>query len=159
MTDLRRSVGVVGLLASLVASVWLVAQADPHLGTWVLNTARSKYTPGPPPTSQTSVYAVEGNGWKITTRGTAALGLPTSTEFTVSFDGKDHPVRGNPDWDAVSIRRVDRNTVEFTRKRNGKVVQTATSMVSADGKIRTVTATGVNAKGEKVSTVGVYDRR
>jgi hypothetical protein len=125
----------------------------------VLDVNRSKYTPGPPPRAQTSIYALEGQTWKVTTKGTGMLGQPTSTEFTMAFDGKDHPVRGNPDYDAVVVKRVDPNTMEFTRKKGGKTVQTATSVVSKDGKIRTVTTTGVNTRGDKINTVAVFNKK
>jgi hypothetical protein len=164
MIPLRPFVGVVGTLAFVAALAAtpptpLLAQTDPHIGTWVLDVNKSKYTPGSPPRSQTSIYAVEGPAWKVTTKGTGMLGQPTSTEFMMGFDGKDYPVRGNPDWDAISVKRVDSLTIEFTRKKGGKVVQTATSAVSKDGKTRTVTATGVNARGDKVHTVAVYTRK
>ncbi len=70
--------------------------------------------------------------------------------------GKDHPVKGNADWDTTALKRVDARTIEFTRKKGGKVVQTARSVVAADGKTRTVTVTGVNAQGQKVNTVALY---
>ena len=163
MTHLRLSVGVVGTLTLLalagIRPVPLLAQADPHIGTWVLDVNKSKYTPGPPPRAQTSIYTLEGQTWKVTTKGTGMLGQPTSTEFTMAFDGKDHPVSGNPDYDAVIAKRVDQNTIEFTRKKGGKAVQTATSTVSKDGKIRTVTTTGVNARGDKINTVAVFNRK
>lgn len=164
MIPLRPFVGVVGTVALTLTLVGtppapLLAQADPHIGTWVLDVNKSKYTPGPPPRAQTSIYAVEGQTWKVTTKGTGMLGQPTSTDFSVAFDGKDYPVRGNADWDAISAKRVNSQTIEFTRKKGGKVVQTATSVVSADGKTRTVTSSGVNAAGEKVNSVAVYIRK
>lgn len=164
MTDLRLSVGVVGSVVTLVALLQsfpanVFAQADPHVGTWVLDVNRSKYTPGPPPRAQTSIYALERDVWKVTTKGTGMLGQPTSTEFSVGLDGKDYPVRGNPDWDMVSVKRTDSHTLEFTRKKGGKVVQSATSVVAKDGKTRTVTSTGVNARGDKVNTVALYTRK
>ncbi len=134
-------------------------QADPHTGTWVLNTAKSKYTAGPMPKEQTSVYTVEGDTLTVSTKGTSPDGKPLSTDFTAAFDGKDYPVKGNPDWDAVSAKRVDSHTIEFTRKRGGKVVQTSRSVVSKDGRTRTITTSGVNAQGQKIETVGVYDKK
>ena len=135
------------------------AQADPHSGTWVLNVAKSKYTPGPPPKEQSSVYTVDSKSVKVATKGTSADGKPTTTDFTAAFDVKDHPVKGNPDWDAVAVRRVDSQTIEFTRKRGGKVVQTATSIVSKDGKTRTINTSGINAQGQKISTVAIYEKK
>lgn len=150
-------VAVIGLVAVSPQAVW--AQGDPHAGTWVLNVAKSSYMPGPAPKEQTSVYAVTGQSVKVSTKGTAADGKPTMADFTASFDGKDHPVTGQPDWDAVSMKRVDSHSIEFSRKKGGKPVQMATSVVSKDGKTRTVTMTGVNAQGQKVSTVGVYEKK
>ena len=136
-----------------------VAQTDPHSGTWVLNVAKSTYSPGPPPKEQSSVYTVDSKSVKVATKGTSADGKPTVTDFTAAIDGKDYPVTGNPDWDAVAVRRVDSQTIEFTRKRGGKVVQTATSVVSKDGKTRTIKVNGINAQGQKISTVGVYEKK
>ncbi|MEO5739353.1 MAG: hypothetical protein ABIS29_02030 [Vicinamibacterales bacterium] len=134
-------------------------QADPHTGTWVLNVAKSKYTPGPAPKQQTSVYTVKGDTLTVSTKGTSADGNPLATDFAATFDGKDHPVKGSPDYDAVSAKRVNSQTIEFTRKKAGKVVQTARSEVSQDGHTRTITTTGVNAAGTKISQTGVYDKK
>jgi hypothetical protein len=164
MRQTRLVVGVAGFVALLgmlaaIRSDTAVAQGDPHIGTWVLNVAKSKYNPGPAPKAQTSVYAAAGDGFKVSTSGIGADVKPTMTGFTAMFDGKDHPVTGNPDWDAIMAKRVDSHTVEFTRKKGGKVVQTATSAVSKDGKTRTVTTSGVNAQGQKISTVAVYEKK
>src|ERR1051325_11717955 len=77
------------------------AQANPFLGTWELNVAKSKHTPGPAPKQQTTMYEAAGDGIKVTTSGTDAAGNPISTSFTANFDGKDYPVAGNPDYDMV----------------------------------------------------------
>jgi hypothetical protein len=163
MTTLRVCRG----LALAVSTVSLVAlwpqpgfaQGNPFVGTWVLNVARSKYSPGPPPKEQTVIYEAAGQGIKVTAKGTDAAGKPTTTVFTASYDGKDYAVTGNPDYDATSMKRIDANTVELSRKRAGKVVQTATNVVSKDGKTRTITVTGVNAQGQKINNVQVYDKK
>jgi hypothetical protein len=164
MTIANRAVCVVGLVTLAIALLALspsvaAAQSDPHVGTWVLNVAKSNYTPGPPPKAQTSVYAAAGEGIKVTTSTSTADGKALAVEYTANFDGKDYPVKGNPDWDTVALKRVDSHTIEFTRKKGGKVVQTATSAVSKDGKARTVNTTGVNAQGQKIKTVGVYEKQ
>jgi hypothetical protein len=154
----------VGIAAVLVASLVVLAseagfaQDDPLVGTWVLNVAKSKYTPGPPPKEQTTIFEAAGQGLKATTKITDSAGTSRTVTYTANYDGKDNPVTGNPDWDMVSLKRINANTVEMTRKRAGKVVQTATSVVSKDGKTRTITATGVNAQGQKIHNVSVYDK-
>jgi hypothetical protein len=137
----------------------LLAQGDPFVGTWVLNVAKSKYVPGPAPKDQTILYEAAGQGVKISSKGTDGTGKPAMTAYTANYDGKDYPVTGNPDWDAISLKRVNPNTVEFTRKRGGKVVQTGTNVVSTDGKTRTVTTTGIDAQGQKISVVAVYEKK
>src|SRR5262245_46384178 len=164
MRTSRLSVGAVSFvvllgIVAIVSAHTASAQTDPHIGTWVLNVAKSKYTPGPAPKEQTSVYAMAGQGIKVSTKAVSADGKPTATEFTAMFDGKDHPVTGNADYDATMMKRVDSHTIEFTRKKAGKAVQTATSAVSKDGKTRTVTTTGTNAQGQKISNVAVFEKK
>jgi hypothetical protein len=48
--------------------------------------------------------------------------------------------------------------MEITSKKGGKIVSTSRIVVAADGKSRTVTSAGTNAKGQKVTTVAVYDK-
>lgn len=154
-----RIVGVVVGAAVVMAATQIgLAQTDPHVGTWTLNLEKSKYAPGTAPKSQTSVFATAGQGLKVATTAVTATGT-SNTEYTATFDGKDHPVKGNPDWDTTALKRIDDRTIEFTRKKGGKVVQTARSVVSADGKTRTVTVTGVNAQGQKVNTVALYIKK
>ena len=100
-----------------------------------------------------------GQGIKVSTKAVAADGKPTMTEFTAMFDGKDHPVTGNADYDATMMKRVDSQTIEFTRKKGGKMAQTATSVVSKDGKTLTITTTGVNAQGQKINNVAVFEKK
>lgn len=154
--------GVVAVLMLGLVGVSLqtgLAQSDPFIGTWVLNVAKSTFTPGPPPKSQTSIYEVAGKGVKVTTKGTDKDGKPTSTQFTANYDGKDAAVTGNPDWDATTLKRIDSHTVEFTRKKAGKVVQTGTNVVSKDGKTRTVTTKGSDAKGQQVHNISIYEKK
>ena len=155
-------VGVAAIVATILVGIGAqsgFAQGDPLIGTWVLNVAKSKYTPGPPPKEQTTIFEATGEGVKVTTKGTDSAGKPTLTGYTANYDGKDYPVTGNSDWDTVSLKRINASTVEYTRKRAGKVVQTATGVVSKDGKTRTITSTGVNAQGQKIHNVGVYDKK
>lgn len=157
--SLGLSVGVVltlGLVLMLPSSAF--TQADAFLGTWTLNVAKSKYSPAPPPKAQTSTYAASGQGVKVTVKGTTADGKPLIMEYTANYDGKDYPVTGNADYDATSLKRIDANTVEFTRKKAGKVVQTGTNVVSKDGKTRTVTTKGTNAQGQQINNVAIYEK-
>jgi hypothetical protein len=133
--------------------------ADSNIGTWKLNLAKSKYSPGPPPKSQTLKFEAWEDGVKYTADGIGADGKPTHGEFAAKYDGKDYPFTGNPDADTISYKRVDANTVEAVTKKDGKTTISAKAVISADGKTRTLTMTGKNAKGQDVNNTVVYDKQ
>lgn len=135
------------------------AQTDAFVGTWRLNVAKSKYSPGPPPKSQTVTYQAAGQGIKVAATGTDADGKPVAIQYTANYDGKDYTVTGNPDWDATALKRINAYTVEFTRKKAGKFVQTGTNVVSKDGRTRTISSKGFDAKGQKIDNIAVYEKQ
>jgi hypothetical protein len=136
-----------------------VAQTDPQVGVWKLNVAKSKYTPGPAPKSGTTKIEAAGAGAKVTVDQTLADGTERHFGFTANYDGKDSPVTGNPETDTVARTRVNATTVQTVSKKGGKVTTTQTSEVSADGKTRTVTTKGVNASGQTMHNIAVYERQ
>ena len=148
---------VVACLA--LVSVFLGAQADPAVGTWKLNTAKSTYMPGPMPKTNTVTIAAAGSGYHVTAKGEDAAGRPTGIDYTVTADGKDSVVKGAPAYDTTSLKRIDANTTEQIRKKEGKTVQTATRKISADGKTMTVTTRGKDEAGRTLNTVAVYDKQ
>ena len=75
------------------------------------------------------------------------------------MDGKFYPVTGSDLFDEISIKKIDDHNTEATMKMAGKVAADAKRSVSKDGKVMTITITGTNAKGEKVSNVNVYDKQ
>ena len=129
-------VGILLIAALVVFGQSGVAQVDPSVGTWQLNVAKSKYDPGPAPKSNTVTIEAAGAGAKVTAKGVDAAGNPTGTQYTTSYDGKDTPITltGSQDYDAVAFKRIDARTIEGTRKKAGKVVQTYSRVVSQDGK-------------------------
>jgi hypothetical protein len=137
-----------------------LAQSDPLIGTWKINLAKSKYTPGPAPRSGTTTFEAVGQGLRITAEGIDAQGKPTKLDFGVTFtDGKSYPITGSPDYDAASYSRVNSSTMDSTRTKAGKAVQTTSSVISADGKTRTLTTTGVNANGQQINNVAFYEKQ
>ena len=83
--------------ALVVAVVWTYAAEDPQAGTWNLNVAKSKYSPGPATKSGTaSLEAWGDDGVKVTADGVNADGQTTHVEFQAKYDGKDYPITGVP---------------------------------------------------------------
>jgi hypothetical protein len=155
--------GVAVVLAAVLGAdiERLSAQAsDPRIGTWKLNVAKSKYTPGPPPQSQMLKIEPSGQGEKVTSEVVAADGASTTmTVYTANFDGKDYPLTGSPMADMVSLKRIDARTTERTDKKGGTVAQTIRRVVSADGKTMNVTVKGKNAQGQEMSNVIVFEKQ
>jgi hypothetical protein len=148
------------MLAIAVPAALASAQSgDPVLGTWKLNVAKSQYSPGPAPKSQTRTYTAAGDGYTFSAKGVDAEGKPTATDFTVAYDGKYHPVTGNPNVDSVMVKRIDANTVEATQKKGDKVAVRTTRVVSKDGKTLTATSKGANAAGKAYTNVEVFDKQ
>jgi hypothetical protein len=135
-----------------------VAADDPNMGTWKLNEAKSKFSPGAPK-NQTVVYEAAGDSTKVTVDGIGADGKPTHNEWTGKFDGKDYPLTGDPTADTRSYKKIDARTLELTNKKGGKPVVTGKITVSADGKTRTVAVVGTDASGKKVTSTAVYDKQ
>jgi hypothetical protein len=151
------SVACLGLSAVLAGAAF--AQSDPQVGVWKLNVAKSKYSPGPAPKSGSTQIEAAGAGTKVIVDQALADGTMRHYEFTTNYDGKDSPVTGNnPDVDMVARTRINARTVQTISKKDGKVMTTQTSVVSPDGKTRTVTTKGVNASGQQVSNVAVYEK-
>ena len=105
-------------------------------------------------------YETVGEDFRVTNEGIDAQGNPTKSVFGVYFyDGKSYPVAGVPDFDASSYKAVNETTVEMARTKAGKVVQTQTRVMSADGKTLTFTGTGTNANGQQINNIAVYDKQ
>jgi hypothetical protein len=95
----------------------------------------------------------------VTSEGVDGDGKPTSSEWTIVYDGKDRPVTGDPDADMLSFKRIDAFTTAFTQKRAGRVVITGTRAISKDGKVMTIATKGINARGQAIDNVLVFERQ
>jgi hypothetical protein len=159
MTRVYLSTALAIVLATMLGGA-VLAQADSQVGSWKLNLAKSKYSPGPAPKSASTKIETVGTGTKVIVDQTLADGTTRHYEFTANYDGKDSPVVGNnPDADMVARTRINANTIQTVSKKGGKVTTTQTSTVSADGKTRTVTTKGMNAAGQTVNNVAVYEKQ
>ena len=145
------------LLVACVAGTTVVAQ-DPQIGSWKLNEAKSKLNPAATK-NHTVTYEAAADNVKVTVEGTTADGKAFKSVWTGKYDGKDYPVTGDPQSDSRVYTKADARTLTFSGKMAGKVTVSGKIVVAADGKSRTVTATGTDAKGQKVSTTAVYDKQ
>ncbi|MGA2965862.1 MAG: hypothetical protein ABSD64_06585 [Terriglobales bacterium] len=54
--------------------------------------------------------------------------------YNAKLDGTDAPFKGDPGVTSISVKKLSKDTLEETRKRDGKVISIAKMTVSADGK-------------------------
>jgi hypothetical protein len=144
-------------LATLLGAVAVCFAADANMGTWKLNEAKSKLAPGMGKNT-TVVYEAAGDDIKVIVDGVDGEGNPAHNEWTGKFDGKYYPVTGDPTSDTRAYTRVSSRTLTLIAKKGGKVTLTARVVVSADGKTRTITVHGTDAKGSKYTSIGFYDK-
>ena len=133
--------------------------ADPRVGNWHLNVAKSKFSPGPAPKSQTLKIEAAGKGERVTSETVSAAGEKTTTDYIAEFDGKPHPLKGSTQADMVTLKRIDANTTERVDSKGGKTVTTYHRVVSKDGKTMTVTSKGTDAQGQATSNVIVFEKQ
>jgi len=157
---MKTLLGILALGALLAMSSIAIAAdtPDPVIGTWKLDAAKSSGS-GAMPKSETRTYAAAGDGIALTWERVSADGKTAAVKTTFKYDGKDYPVTGSPDFDALNAKRVDANTIESTQKRMGKDVGTTRRTVSADGKTLTLVSKLKTAKGEDVTMTMVYERQ
>ena len=151
-----RTIGLT--LAYWLFGAALCFAADPHMGTWKLNEAKSNVTRGTLKYNTVTVENMFGK-LKVSADGVDADGKAVHSEWTGNFDGKDYPVTGDPIGDTRSYTKVDDRTLNFTDKKGGKIIDAGRLVVSADGKTRTATVSGTTPKGKKFKNIGVYDKQ
>jgi hypothetical protein len=153
---MKTRIAVIALALSFVATAACFA-ANPHIGTWKLNEAKSKIPAGMGKNT-TVVYEEQKDKIKVTVDGVDKDGKPTHSVWVGKFDGKAIPVKGNLPYNSVAYKVVNERTNDITTMKDGKIVWTGRITVAADGKSRTVTINGTDAQGKKFSGKAVYDK-
>lgn len=164
---MKRSLLLLAVLAlSAVASGPVMAQAmmpaNPFVGTWKMNPAKSKFTGVPAPKSLSRVVVADGAAVKFTYSGVGADGKAIDYSFTTNYDGKDSAITGTGapgGADAVAIKRTTPNKAEAVLKKDGKEIGKSMSDVSKDGKVATTRGSGKTSDGKDYNTVVVYDKQ
>ena len=159
MTKVLSNIFLGALLTIGSAVIAAGTDADPVVGTWKLNLAKSTFGGGPAFKSQTRIYSQSSRGVSLEMKSVSADGKETTTQTTYTIDGKDYPSKGNPDFDSLSGMQIDTNTAEFTLKRAGKPVGKIRRAVSKDGQTLTLNFVITNANGVQLSQLTVFDRQ
>jgi len=146
------------LLAALcVFSTALLAADSPFAGTWKLNTAKSKATPGTEIKEMTMTFESVGDQWKRVATGIDSAGKPFNENSTIAWDGKDHAI-DEPGMTAA-VTQVNDHTLNVTVKHDGTVVSSVHAVVSKDGKTMRVVEKGQDPQGRKLDNVDVFEKQ
>src|SRR5918993_154651 len=107
------------IVLSLSFGALTLAAADPLIGTWKMNVAKSKFSPQPAPRSVTSTISDEGD-WIITkTDGTDALGQPINRTNRYKRDGNAYPYDGPNGRGTIAVKQIDDYNAEALTKLDG----------------------------------------
>ena len=101
---------------------------DPRIGSWTLVSAQSALEP-PNKLSITSLHD----------RVHVVMSGETHLDFTAKPDGHVVPVPGNPAFNQVQLRRIDKRQSEVKEMKDGAVVATVRDTLSSDGNALTIT--------------------
>lgn len=128
------------------------------MGTWKLTERKSEFSPGAPK-NRTVVYEAQGAKVKVTVDSVSSDGRAMHYTWIGKFDGTNYPVTGDPNSDFRSYTVVDDHILGFNVMKGRKVINSGRIVVSADGKSRTVTISGIDANGHKFNSSAVYEKQ
>jgi hypothetical protein len=150
---------LVGAVLAVSSPASAANAPDPVVGSWTLNVAKSKFTPGHELKSQTRTYTETAKGVSVKVSGVAADGAALSQQSTFKYDGKTYPMSGAADYDTVSLQRGNDNIVKITLLKAGKPVGATIRTISMHGKVMTLSTKLKDANGKRNEMIAVYDKR
>jgi hypothetical protein len=146
--------------ASALLAIFAIAgmapaqSANPRLGKWKLKSTN------PAPASNVMTYERSGEGgMKITIDAVNKDGVKSQWSYTTNFDGKDEPITGNPSADRGSVKIISASINEIVYKKDGKVTQVLTNVLSPDRNTIAVIYMRQDADGKTSNvTFATYER-
>ena len=143
---------------SLLTFAAILSAADPLVGTWKLNPAKSVFSKGNSPKEQTLTIMEHGPDLHVAVKGTTAEGAAINSSFMI-------PAKGGPgkiiesSYEGVVGKVINANERETTYSKGGKAVYHTHTTLLPGGKTLKVTAKGTNVAGKEVDGVVYYDKQ
>ena|SRR5713101_7239054 len=145
-------------LAVLLTATAATFAANPLMGTWKLNEAKSKFATGATKNTMVTYSPAKDDMVKCTVDGVDKDGKPVHWVWVGKFDGKPYPIKGTSAFDMLTYTPVNDRTNNTVATKAGKVVVTGMLLVAKDGKSRLVRLTGTDANGQKFTDMTYYDK-
>jgi len=153
---------VVTILFISAALIAVAIAAEPWVGTWKLNPAKSKAPGGRlPHPSATNIIEIEGDTMHMIVHQTDTAGNLQHMEYTASLDGKEYPVKVSPPGPkpyTVSFKRINPRTREYVLNMGGMVIK-GQDVLSEDGKTFSRIIAGKDAEGNDASVIQVFEKQ
>ncbi len=143
------------------ASLFLFASAlfgaDPWIGVWKMNYAKTQF-PGEPPKDVVLTYEAHPKGLKFTSSGKLPDGTAYFYDYVAATDGMDQPVHGHQTFQSVALIWRD-GKLEIRFKSEGREVTKHITEFSPDGKTMITTSNWDNPGRKPYKTVGYFDKQ
>lgn len=141
-------------LFAIFAITGSAQSTNPRLGKWKLKSTN------PAPASNVMTYEKFGqSGMKITIDAVNKDGVKSQWSYTTNLDGKDEPITGNPGADHGAVRVMTPSINEIVYKKDGKVTQILTNVLSPDANTIAVVYMRQHADGKTSNvTFATYER-
>jgi hypothetical protein len=132
--------------------------ADPIIGTWKLNVAKSKFSGREFLKAETRVYTQSNGLFTVDQRATTRDGKEQSSRVQYR-DGEDVKQASAGPADTTHAKRLNPNTWEFDLKKEGQIIGRLHGVVSSDGKTLTLRGTGTQLSGNFHDEALVFDKQ
>jgi hypothetical protein len=161
-------VSITMTLAQVLTMAVPAMAADPIIGTWKLNVAKSKFSPAmqaitkrPPPKEYTEVYReIEGDQIEFTTHEILADGSSRSGHLIWPRQGGTVKVlQGGVEGLTYVETLIGPGDWYVTALQDGKQFGIRHKTLSKDGKTKRETITGTDSAGKPFEQIEVFDRQ
>jgi hypothetical protein len=130
------------------------AQTNPLVGTWNLLPDKSTG----PARYKSMTMKIGGEGDMVDAEGVDASGRPVKQTYTVTADGKPHPISGIPDVDTATWTRYGDLNTSYQYNKGKNIVVLGARSVSADHKTLTLREQLYDRNGKQLGTsILVFD--
>lgn len=147
-------------LGSIVMLVSVALAADHSAaGTWKLNPQKSSFGSQPAPKFEQLVVTTDNPGavkWNI--KGVMADGKSYIMSYDGPVDGAAHHMMSSMGQDSVAYTRTPSGLTWTVKDKEGKIVERASSQLSADGNMLTIIGVTEDAAG-KNKFLAIYNRQ
>ena len=152
----RRLTTLTIVLSFSFAGSW--AEQNPFVGTWELVPSKSTFNDVG---RRSHVFTLEDYGSGLRSHGEIVYGDGRKMNFqwSATFDGTASALQGDSHYDSVEIKRIDERSLEITSKKGSTTGRTSRWVISPDGKTMTKVQEVMNAVGELVDNLIVFEKQ